>query len=60
MKYEKMIDHTYLKPEGTEKEIELLKKVGDRSIGGVITTNYDCLLENLFPLSLITTSFPLS
>ena len=21
MKYEKMIDHTYLKPEGTEKEI---------------------------------------
>ncbi|NGT11933.1 hypothetical protein G6Y96_09240 [Clostridium perfringens] len=34
--------------EGTEKEIELLKKVGDRSIGGVITTNYDCLLEKVF------------
>lgn len=33
---------------GTEKEIELLKKVGDRSIGGVITTNYDYLLENVF------------
>ena len=24
MKYEKMIDHTYLKPEGTEKEIDKL------------------------------------
>lgn len=33
---------------GTEKEIELLKRVGDRSIGGVITTNYDYLLENVF------------
>lgn len=29
-------------------EIELLKKVGDRSIAGVITTNYDCIIEKIF------------
>lgn len=33
---------------GTEKEIELLQKVGDRSIAGVITTNYDTLIERVF------------
>lgn len=31
-----------------DKEIDLLCKVGNRSIGGVITTNYDCLIERIF------------
>ena len=30
-------------------ELELLKKVGKKSIAGVITTNYDLLLENILP-----------
>lgn len=30
------------------KETELLKKAGRKSVGGVITTNYDCFLENVF------------
>jgi len=30
------------------KEIELLKKVGDRSLAGIITTNYDTLIERVF------------
>lgn len=34
--------------QGTEEEIELLKKVGDRSLGGVITTNYDEIIERIF------------
>lgn len=36
-----------LNPE-MKKEVELLKKVGKRSIAGVITTNYDNFLENTF------------
>lgn len=34
--------------DGNEKEIELLKQVGDRSLAGVITTNYDTLIERIF------------
>ena len=30
-------------------ELELLKKLAKRSISGIITTNYDTLLETLFP-----------
>ncbi|MUG45541.1 SIR2 family protein [Paenibacillus woosongensis] len=30
-------------------EIALLKEVGEKSIAGVITTNYDCLMEYIFP-----------
>lgn len=30
------------------REIELLRDVGNRSLGGVITTNYDCLMERIF------------
>ncbi|MBS7129881.1 MAG: SIR2 family protein [Clostridium sp.] len=33
---------------GNEREIELLKQVGDRSLAGVITTNYDVLVERIF------------
>lgn len=33
---------------GSEKEIELLEKVADRSLAGVITTNYDTLIERIF------------
>ena len=33
---------------GTEEEIELLKQVGDRSLAGIITTNYDLLIERVF------------
>jgi hypothetical protein len=34
--------------EGKENEIELLRKIGDRSLGGIITTNYDMLIEKIF------------
>ena len=34
--------------DGKEKEVELFKKVGDRSLGGIITTNYDTLIERIF------------
>ena len=33
--------------EDQKSELELLKKVGKKSIAGVITTNYDLLLENI-------------
>lgn len=33
---------------GNEEEIELLKQVGDRSLAGIITTNYDFLIERVF------------
>lgn len=45
--YFKDISYGNLKPD-MEEEINLLGKVGDRSIGGVITTNYDCLIERIF------------
>lgn len=32
-----------------DKEISLLKKLGKRSLSGIITTNYDTMLEQLFP-----------
>ncbi|MEL7654740.1 MAG: SIR2 family protein [Bacillota bacterium] len=32
-----------------DKEIDLLTKIGERSITGIITTNYDCLFEHLYP-----------
>lgn len=35
--------------EPENEEIELLRRLGKRSISGVITTNYDVLLENIFP-----------
>ena len=31
-----------------EQEVKLLKKVGEKSISGAITTNYDLFLENCF------------
>lgn len=34
--------------DGTNREIELLRQVGDRSLAGVITTNYDTLIERIF------------
>ncbi|MBU1170272.1 MAG: SIR2 family protein [Proteobacteria bacterium] len=30
-------------------EINILRRVGERSVSGVITTNYDTLLEDIFP-----------
>lgn len=33
---------------GSKEEIELLKQVGDRSLAGIITTNYDFLIERIF------------
>lgn len=33
---------------GSGEEIELLKQVGDRSLAGIITTNYDLLIERVF------------
>lgn len=33
----------------TNKEIDLIKKLGKRSLSGIITTNYDIMLEELFP-----------
>lgn len=35
--------------DSTNKEIELLRQLGKRSLSGIITTNYDILLEQLFP-----------
>jgi hypothetical protein len=35
--------------EGQKSEVELLKRVEKKSIAGVITTNYDLLLENILP-----------
>lgn len=35
--------------EPTNEEIVLLRKLGKRSLSGVITTNYDILLESIFP-----------
>jgi len=32
-----------------DSEILLLKALSEHSIGGIITTNYDCFLEKLFP-----------
>lgn len=37
------------KYEETNEEIELIKKLGRRSLSGIITTNYDTMLEELFP-----------
>lgn len=37
------------KPEYMTHELDILREVGRRRISGVITTNYDCLLELLFP-----------
>jgi len=36
-------------PEKYIREIELLKRLGKKSIAGIITTNYDTFLEYLFP-----------
>lgn len=33
----------------TDDEISLIKKLGRRSLSGIITTNYDTMLEQLFP-----------
>lgn len=32
-----------------KEELALLSKIGKRSISGIITTNYDCFLESIFP-----------
>lgn len=34
--------------EGTDNEIKLLEEVADKSISGIITTNYDCIIERIF------------
>jgi hypothetical protein len=47
-KYTEGICNKSLNPD-YNAEIDLLKKLGEKSIGGIITTNYDCLLELLFP-----------
>lgn len=36
-------------PDYMTHELDILREVGKRRISGVITTNYDCLLESLFP-----------
>lgn len=41
------MEGTGLRPE-YQDELACLKKIGKRSIGGILTTNYDCLLENIF------------
>lgn len=35
-------------PDVYKREIELLKRLGKKSIAGVITTNYDCFLEYIY------------
>lgn len=37
------------KPLMLENEIDILKELSSRSIAGIITTNYDCFLESIFP-----------
>lgn len=44
----KNIDHNVV-PEKYLKEISLLKRIGKKSIAGIITTNYDLFLDNLYP-----------
>lgn len=41
------LSHAQFDPEN--EEITLLRQLGKRSISGVITTNYDVLLENIYP-----------
>lgn len=40
---------SYAKYDPTNEEIILLRQLGKRSLSGVITTNYDILLESIFP-----------
>lgn len=40
---------SHAKYESENKEIALLRQLGKRSLSGVITTNYDTLLESVFP-----------
>ncbi len=39
---------SYAKYQSENEEITLLRQLGKRSLSGVITTNYDTLLENIF------------
>lgn len=41
------LSHAQFEPEN--EEIALLRQLGKRSISGVITTNYDILLEKIYP-----------
>jgi len=41
------LSHAQFEPEN--KEIMLLRQLGKRSLSGVITTNYDVLLESIYP-----------
>ena len=41
------LSHAQFDPEN--EEIVLLRQLGKRSLSGVITTNYDVLLENIYP-----------
>lgn len=34
--------------QGTDREVKLLEEVADKSIAGIITTNYDCVIERIF------------
>jgi len=43
----KQLEKFYRKP--MNEEIDLLKLMGEKSVAGIITTNYDRLLEQLFP-----------
>lgn len=43
-----MIKKSAITNEGYEKELELFKQIGQKSVAGFITTNYDLLLENIF------------
>ena len=40
---------SYAQFEPENEEIALLRQLGKRSLSGVITTNYDVLLENIYP-----------